>query len=376
VGSIADPDASREDAHVGLAWPDTDLTDGVVRLRAWSEDDLATVETASADPRIPETTTVPAVYTRPEGEAFVRRQRARTAAGEGWSFAVADARDDEAVGCGVLLLRPQPGVAGIGYWLLPAARGRGLATRAVGLLTDWGLAAAGVVRVEAWVVPGDVASIGVLTRCGFRHEGRLRSFLLLGSHRTDALVFARLASDDPGRGWPTWAREPIAVVAPDPAWPRAARALADDVAARLGSRGIGPIQHVGSTAVPGLPAKPVLDLQAPMRSLDDAEAVQATLATAGWQPVPPDLDDRAWRRLYVLPDGAHRRAHLSLVDPSHPRAREVVRFRDLLRARPELARIYAEVKQLAAEVHEHDREAYTAAKTGVIRGLLDAGRTS
>jgi [ribosomal protein S5]-alanine N-acetyltransferase len=361
---------------VELASPDTDPSDGVVRLRAWGEDDLATLEAARADPRIPEVTTVPAVDARPARAAFVRRQPARTVDGEGWSFAIADAGTDEAVGGGVLLLQPQPGVAGIGYWLVPAARGRGLATRAVGLLTDWGLDAAGLVRVEAWVEPGDAASTGVLTRCGFHHEGRLRSLLTIGARRADALVFARLATDDPGRGWPAWAREPILVVAADPAWPRLARVLADDVARRLGPRAVGPVEHVGSTAVPGLPAKPVLDLQAPMRSLHDAEAVQATLAAAGWQLVPPDLDDRAWRRLYVLPDGARRRAHLSLVDGGHPRAREVVRFRDVLRARPDLADIYAEVKRLAAGVHEHDREAYTAAKAGVIRALLVAGRTS
>jgi GrpB-like predicted nucleotidyltransferase (UPF0157 family) len=193
------------------------------------------------------------------------------------------------------------------------------------------------------------------------------------AHRERVDAVARQASDQPDRGWPAWAREPITIVDPDPAWPRLARALADDVAERLAPFGMGPVEHVGSTAVPGLPAKPVLDLQAPVRSLDDAEAAAATLATTGWQLVPPDLDDRAWRRFYVLPDGARRWAHLSLVDAGHPRAQEVVRFRDLLRARPDLARIYAEVKRLAAAAHEHDREAYTAAKGEVIRALLEAG---
>ncbi len=353
------------------AVPPPDLTDGIVRLRPWSDGDLGCVEAARTDARIPEGTTVPVQFTRPEGEAFIRRQHARTSDGEGWSLAIADAASNEAVGCAVLLLRPQPGVAGVGFWLVPAARGSGVASRAVALLAAWGLEAAGLHRVEAWVEPDNAASVAVLRRCGFRHEGRLRSFLTMPSRRVDALVFSRLRGDDGGLDWPPWAREPVVIVEPDPSWPGRAATLQVDLAARLATDLDGPIEHVGSTAVPGLPAKPVIDLLAPVRSLQVVAAAEVALADAGWHLVPPDLDDRPWRRLFVLPDRARRVAHLHLVEAAHPKAQEEVRFRDLLRARPDLACIYAEVKRFAASTYQHDREAYTAAKAGVIRTLLD-----
>lgn len=97
----------------------------------------------------------------------------------------------------VLMLRPEAGVAGMGYWLTPQPRGRGYATRAVGLLTAWGLGAQGLDRIEAWVEPGNDASVRVLSRCGFEYEGRLRSFLRFPTRRTDALVFSRIRESDP-----------------------------------------------------------------------------------------------------------------------------------------------------------------------------------
>lgn len=362
---------------VSVLQPPPVLDDGTVRLRPWSEVDLAGVEAASTDERIVEATTVPVPYTRSAGEAFVRRQHKRTRDGEGWSLAIADAASDEAFGCVVLLLDPQPGVARVGFWLARSARGRGVATRAVMSLTSWGLDAAGLYRVQAWVEPDNAASAAVLRRSGFRYEGRLRSFLAFPSRRADALVFSRLPTDVAGGDWPAWAREPVVLAEPDPSWPRQAAALQLDLASRLAPYLDGPVEHVGSTAVPDLPAKPVLDLLAPVRSLEVVDEASAALDGAGWHLVPADLDDRPWRRLFVLPEGTRRVAHLHLVEARHPEAQQEVRFRDLLRSRPDLARVYAEVKWLAAATYEHDREAYTAAKDGVIRALLDpaAGTT-
>lgn len=81
---------------------------------------------ASEEGRIPEGTTVPAAFTEQSGLAFIARQHGRTRDGQGWSLAIADVATGEAVGCAVLMLRPQAGVAGLGYWLVPAARGNGL----------------------------------------------------------------------------------------------------------------------------------------------------------------------------------------------------------------------------------------------------------
>jgi RimJ/RimL family protein N-acetyltransferase len=178
-----------------LAYPDPALTDGVVLLRPWTPGDLKCVEEAGADPTIPAGTSVPAVFSPEEGLAFIARQGLRFEHGEGVSLAVADAGTDRAAGLIWLALRPQPGVVGLGYWVVPRARGMGFGTRAVRLATNWALTLAGAARVEAWVEPENVPSQRLLTAAGFVREGVLRSYLLLDDRRADAVVFSRVLQD-------------------------------------------------------------------------------------------------------------------------------------------------------------------------------------
>jgi ribosomal-protein-alanine N-acetyltransferase len=180
---------------MSLAVPDPPLADHLVRLRPWEYGDLGCVREAGRDPSITEATTVPTRFTRAAGRAFIERQWARSATDQGWSLAIADSSGGPARGSVTLMLRPQEGVAGLGYWLAPAARGRGHASHAVMLLTGWAVQVAGLRRVEAWVEPGNVSSARLLTRCGFLQEGRLRSFLVFPDRRADALVFSRIAGD-------------------------------------------------------------------------------------------------------------------------------------------------------------------------------------
>jgi GrpB-like predicted nucleotidyltransferase (UPF0157 family) len=86
--------------------------------------------------------------------------------------------------------------------------------------------------------------------------------------------------------------------------------------------------------------------------------------------VPPELDGREWERFYVKVAGDRRVAHLHLLEPGTPRWAELLRFRDRLRARPELAAEYAELKRTLAREHAGDREAYTRGKTAFVRRVL------
>jgi [ribosomal protein S5]-alanine N-acetyltransferase len=178
-----------------LSYPHPPLTDGAIVLRRWEEGDIGCVEEASADPRIPEGTTVPATFTPAEGLAWIERQWRRADNGEGLSLAIADTGTGEAVGLVVLLVRRQPGTVEIGYWLIPRARGRRLASRAVGLVARWALTEAGVERVEALVEPDNSASRRVLENVGFQQEGHLRSYLVISRARADALIYSLLPSD-------------------------------------------------------------------------------------------------------------------------------------------------------------------------------------
>lgn len=177
-----------------LRYPDPPLCDGRIGLRKWDEGDLDCVRLAGTDPAIPAGTTVPATYTAAEGLAFIQRQWSRADRGEGLFLAIVDVSDDRAIGLVSIAMRPQQHVAGLGYWVVPSERGKGVATAAVRLVSPWALNALGLQRLEAWTEPENLRSQAVLRSAGFEHEGRLRNFLRVDEHPVDAMVFAVLGS--------------------------------------------------------------------------------------------------------------------------------------------------------------------------------------
>jgi GrpB-like predicted nucleotidyltransferase (UPF0157 family) len=172
---------------------------------------------------------------------------------------------------------------------------------------------------------------------------------------------------------PTWATERPEVLPHDPGLALRARAEAARLAEILAPWLVDGIEHVGSTAVPGLAAKPIIDL---MASASDPGAVVTeaadALAADGWNYVPPELDQRDWRRFYVKPDaaGERRLAHLHVIPAGHPRWAQQIAFRDALRGDDRLARAYEDVKRRASAQHHDDREAYTSAKTKFVMDVL------
>ena len=178
-----------------------------------------------------------------------------------------------------------------------------------------------------------------------------------------------------GGGFPAWAVEPVRLREHDPAWQRRAQDFAGEVRALFGQHLSSDVVHVGSTAIPGLLAKPIIDLQAV--SAEPAQAVAAAGAkaqAAKWMLVPRELDQRPWRWLFVRVDlgGLSRLAHLHLMRPEENRWREQVLFRDRLRSSPALRAEYAVVKDRAA-AQSPDREAYGEAKRDFIERVVAAG---
>ncbi|MFI5607986.1 GrpB family protein [Amycolatopsis sp. NPDC051903] len=172
---------------------------------------------------------------------------------------------------------------------------------------------------------------------------------------------------------PAWAYERPHVVAADPAWAERGAALCARMSALLAPWLVDGVVHVGSTSVPGLAAKPVLDVMASVSDVDDVVAsAGAALSADGWSYVPPSLDVGApYRRFFVLPGttGDHRLAHLHVLPAGHSRWHAQLTFRDALRADPALAAAYADLKhRLAAS--ESDRERYTAGKTTFVTNVL------
>jgi ribosomal-protein-alanine N-acetyltransferase len=171
------------------------LRDGAVLLRRWSNDDLGCVEEASRDPVIPGGTTVPTRFSEAEGRAFVERQCGRFTSGEGLSLAIVEADSGSAAGLVCLLHRQQPGVVGLGYWIVASQRKRGLARGSVILLTRWALGLSSIARIEALVDPTNSPSIRVLEGAGFKQEAKLRRYFSTDGVRSDALLFSLVSTD-------------------------------------------------------------------------------------------------------------------------------------------------------------------------------------
>lgn len=175
---------------------------------------------------------------------------------------------------------------------------------------------------------------------------------------------------DVNEGLPGWATERVEVVEHDPRWVRRGAHEARILDRLLAPWLTQPVEHVGSTAVPGLAAKPVVDLQAAVRDLDPADVVAATLAPHGWHLVPAELDRRGWRRFYVKVSDGRRAAHLHLMVGGSDRWQAQMDFRDALRADDTLAARYASLKRDLCAHHPTDREAYTSGKGAFVHRVL------
>lgn len=163
-------------------------------LRPWRLDDVALVKEAAEDPYIPLITSVPSSYSDTEGAAFIRRQWSRAVEGVGYSFAIADADGDRALG--QIGLWPGPhGRASVGYWVAGSARGRGVACAALRAISSWGLERLRIPRLELHVEPWNVPSWKAAERAGLVREGLLRSWQEVGGERRDMYLYSKLVSD-------------------------------------------------------------------------------------------------------------------------------------------------------------------------------------
>ena len=174
-----------------------ELRNNDVVLRAWREADAEAVAAACSDPDIARwLPLVPVPYTLADAEAYIRG--CLDADAQRKPFAIADAHTDELLGSiDMNVNRWRTGH--IGYWVAPGARGRGVCTTALSLLSAWGFGELGLGRLELLTDPGNVASQRVAEKAGYRREAVLRSYLeYRDGSRADAVVFSLLPHELPG----------------------------------------------------------------------------------------------------------------------------------------------------------------------------------
>ncbi len=167
---------------------------------------------------------------------------------------------------------------------------------------------------------------------------------------------------------------PITVVDYNPAWPALFAQEQHAVAGALGSMVIA-IEHVGSTAVPGLAAKPIIDLLATVADLEQARSTMVIpLAELGYVHL---ADYEAW-----LPDQMLFRKstqgtwthHLHVMEPGSPRWVELVLIRDYLRGHSDAVAAYTELKRSLASSHGDDIAGYREGKAPFLRAILVRAR--
>jgi GrpB-like predicted nucleotidyltransferase (UPF0157 family) len=164
--------------------------------------------------------------------------------------------------------------------------------------------------------------------------------------------------------------DPVVVVSYDQAWP----SLFEEERARI-EKAVGPwveeIEHIGSTAVPGLAAKPVIDVMVGVKSLENFPAFVGRLEAMGYEYV-PELERQMPSRSYFRKTVGGRRTHqVHMVERSNTEFWDRHRlFRDYLRTRPETAQQYARLKKELSGRFRDDREKYTEAKTAFVREVV------
>ncbi|MFE2931868.1 GNAT family N-acetyltransferase [Streptomyces sp. NPDC059278] len=175
---------------------------GDVVLRPWNRQDAGSKDmldglvAAAADPQIALWNPI-ATKDRAAALAWVEARDGAWDSGAAAPFAVVEATGGALLGAVTLRwVDREDGLAMIGYWLLPAARGRGIATRATGAVTSWGFATADARRIEIAHATGNESSCRVADRCSYLPEGTLRDSHRFGDGKYhDEHLHARLATD-------------------------------------------------------------------------------------------------------------------------------------------------------------------------------------
>jgi RimJ/RimL family protein N-acetyltransferase len=179
-----------------IEFPVEGLSDGVVRLRLMAEADLPAIVAACQDPEIPRWTRVPEPYGDSEARSWFEQEAAQRARGEQLGLLIVDPGNGRLLGSvGIVHVDQQEGRCELGYWMARDSRGRGLATRAVRLLSGWTFENLSVDRIEIHAEPENAASRRVAERAGFTLEGVLRSYLVNKGLRRDAASYSLLRGE-------------------------------------------------------------------------------------------------------------------------------------------------------------------------------------
>jgi RimJ/RimL family protein N-acetyltransferase len=173
-----------------------DLRTDAFLLRPWRLDDLDQLVAELQDPEIPRWTRVPEPYTGEDGREFLERTADAWSRGTSANFAIVDVASAGAQLLGSIgAIFHEDGAATIGYWVARGARGRGIASDALRLVSRWVIESFEIERVELVTAPDNVPSQRVAEKAGFTRAGLLRRYVEIKGKRRDCVMFSLLPED-------------------------------------------------------------------------------------------------------------------------------------------------------------------------------------
>ena len=162
-------------------------------------------------------------------------------------------------------------------------------------------------------------------------------------------------------------RAPVILEEYDSSWPSRFEEEKSHLLSIAGDWNYGSIEHVGSTAVPNMLAKPVIDVMFGVKTLEESKPAIEILVANGYEYWPYKADVMHW---FCKPSDAFRTHHLHLIPFQSPLWKERIRFRNLLRSDNTIASQYETLKRDLAAKYKEDRELYTEKKASFIRQAL------
>jgi len=340
-------------------------------LRTWEDSDIEPFSRMNQDPEVMKY--FPSLLTPEESASRVDWQRRHFEEHGFCFFAVELKSTGEFIGwtglSNLTFDAPFAPAIEIGWRIAKVHWNQGYATEAAKYVLNHAFNDLNLEEVVACTVVQNLASCRVMEKIGMTHDSKddFEHPRLPEGHPLRRHVLYRIPADQ------VTTKDSIEIETYDPAWPVKAQEeisrLKQKIAALRSSWFVG-IDHIGSTAIPGLSAKPILDLAIVVKDLNASKALVPVLIEEGyvfWE-ANPDKSKLFFAK-DMPPIGEKRTHHVHVMEITHHDSIVRPLFRDYLITHPEEKMAYQALKQKLAESFKEDRETYTQSKTAFIQGI-------
>ncbi|HLB56342.1 MAG TPA: GNAT family N-acetyltransferase [Coxiellaceae bacterium] len=260
----------------------------------------------------------------------------------------------------------------LGFYAISGFENKGVMSVGLKLVLKYFFEELKLHRIEANIQPENIQSIHLVKKNKFRYEGFSPRYLKINDewcgHEHWVLTFEEYIQDNPE----IIKKDFVDIVAYNPQWVEMAKNEIEKIKKLFPDSLIVDIQHVGSTAIPDIQAKPIIDIQIAVNSLNSAKIISIPLLQKLNYEYWADNPDKT--RLFFVkgmpPYGEKRTHHVHIVELDSHHWRDKIAFRDLLRAHPDVAKEYEILKNDLAKRYRYDREKYTDEKADFIKKIL------